>query len=213
MLPFLPYLAVGLGSLFGGMASSAIANAGNRKLQREQNEYNDPQNQVMRLQRAGLNPLLAYGHGGSSNAGNQSSYAPTVAPELNFHTAVGNYINLVSQTMQLEQIQHQNQLLDSQSVLARSQSQYYEALAPKTKEQVSLTRAQTGLARAQTGLAGQQTGVASIQRNISSHNLNIAQERGRQTTDSSPSPINVIGDILSRSANFIYRKFLPRSLK
>lgn len=69
------------GSFFGQLA----ANKTNLKLARQaraydlkmwnlQNEYNSPQNQMARLQEAGLNPNLAYGSGNVS--GNVTSSAP-----------------------------------------------------------------------------------------------------------------------------------------
>lgn len=79
---------------FGNYASTAAANKKQWKYQQKamaqqqqynkdlwdyQNAYNTPQEQMKRLQAAGLNPHLIYG-GGSASAGNAGPIAPTEVP-------------------------------------------------------------------------------------------------------------------------------------
>lgn len=66
-----------------------------------QNEYNSPSSQMARYKSAGLNPLLAVG-----NAGNQSSVAPTQAPQVSYNSYVdklSSLANLANQWMQIKQ--------------------------------------------------------------------------------------------------------------
>jgi hypothetical protein len=198
-LPLLPLILTAAGAsaihALGNVWSAHITNKGNRQLQREQNAYNTPENQMLRLNRAGLNPMLVYSQSSGNVAGNQSSYQPYQSPDLSPLGNIGNFITLMNNYMQMSQIDKQNNLLDAQAELARSQSQYYEVLNPKT-------RRQTELITKQIGLTGSQT--SAVQ-----HNVNIAQQRGRLTTEGAGwNPMTVLSDYLSRTANYIFGKYI-----
>lgn len=69
------------------------------KLWKMQNEYNKPENQMKRLQEAGLNPNLVYGGGATTTAG-PVGYTPGVAsqsPLGGISDAVNNYMNYAGQ--------------------------------------------------------------------------------------------------------------------
>lgn len=75
-LPAIVPIAAGLASLAGTIGSNISARnrqkreqAQNLEFWRQQNEYNNPQNQMKRLQEAGLNPNLVYGGSPAQSAG------------------------------------------------------------------------------------------------------------------------------------------------
>jgi hypothetical protein len=200
-LPLLPLILTAAGAsaihALGNVWSAHITNRGNQQLQREQNKYNAPENQMLRLQRAGLNPMLTYGQSSGNVAGNQASYQPYQAPDLSPLGNIGNYVTLLNNYMQMTQIDRQNNLLDAQADLARSQSQYYEVLNPKTRKQTELIAKQIGLTGSQT---------SAVQ-----HNVNIAQQRGRLTTEGAGwNPMTVLSDYLSRTANYVFSRYITR---
>lgn len=100
-------------------------NDANVEFQREQNEYNTPQNQMLRFQQAGLNPHLIYGQG---NPGNQS--APVHYPEMKPHMpanldGIGSLLN--------------------QSMLAQSQVSALDAKTMQTHAMTELNKMQKDL--------------------------------------------------------------------
>lgn len=75
-LPLLPAIIAGGAALAGSVTSSLSARATQKRQQKQdekfwhmQNEYNNPQNQMRRLQTAGLNPNLVYGQSSGQAAG------------------------------------------------------------------------------------------------------------------------------------------------
>lgn len=61
-----PALGAGIESI-GNIITTAMSNAQNLELYKRQQAYNTPAEQVKRLEKAGLNPVLAYGHGTVAN--------------------------------------------------------------------------------------------------------------------------------------------------
>lgn len=91
-----------IGSAIGSIFSANIANQGVRdsnqqnyknqvKLWKMQNEYNKPENQMKRLQEAGLNPNLVYGAGATTTAG-PVGYTPNT-PEQSIYGGVSDAFN------------------------------------------------------------------------------------------------------------------------
>lgn len=74
IIPFLPAIASGFGSIFGAATAKSQQNKANRfnlEMWNRQNIYNSPVDQMRRLRMAGLNPNLIYGSSG--NTGNAGS--------------------------------------------------------------------------------------------------------------------------------------------
>jgi len=121
----------------GGIIGQAMANRANRKLQRDQlnwnenmwhqaNEYNTPENQMARMKEAGLHPLLALEGMGGGNAG---SPAEGVAPAQMSNTMegfdpVGKYMEMKNAMQGIENMQTENELtaskVDYQNVLTEN---------------------------------------------------------------------------------------------
>lgn len=95
------YIAPAASGLFG-IITGAMQNQWNRKMVREQNEYNSPAQQMARYRAAGLNPNLIYGQG---NSGNQSAPVSQVVPDV--AEAVGKGLSLSTQKKQLSMLQDQ----------------------------------------------------------------------------------------------------------
>lgn len=120
-------LISGLGSLATGLLNNTVGQANSKELMRyqaelqqqaidRQNQYNSPAEQMKRLQVAGLNPNLVYGHGVD---GNQSSAA---SPSMSNRS--GQFENplqdagqlyLQSQQLQMERIRQRNEAFESRA--------------------------------------------------------------------------------------------------
>lgn len=90
------------------------------------NDYNSPQEQMKRLQAAGLNPNLVYGTGAvannSSGVNSVSKEAfKKVAPKLDLDTPVQGYFDTQMKTAQLDNLKTQNTVLFEESLLKRAQ--------------------------------------------------------------------------------------------
>lgn len=81
-----------------------------------QNEYNTPENQMLRLKEAGLNPNLIYGTGAKGATGNATGQlpkynAPTIKkqfnPNINAPNVIGQYVNLLLGTEQADLLAEQ----------------------------------------------------------------------------------------------------------
>lgn len=79
------------------------ANVANQQAMWEQtNEYNDPTNQMIRLQKAGLNPNLIYGSGAPYNTAQNQNMPDIKTPEINnpfenLPSAINDYNNVRQQ--------------------------------------------------------------------------------------------------------------------
>jgi len=104
----------------------------NRQLWQEQNEYNSPQAQMERLQKAGLNPNLVYGSGSAQQpAGNISS--PDIqtpqykTPDFSGVAQAGNifsqYLDYEIKAAQVDNLKADNTVKLEQAGLIRAQTQ------------------------------------------------------------------------------------------
>lgn len=149
-IPFLiPAAVAGAGALLGSginAASNANANAKNNAFSREmydkqkadsinfwnmENEYNSPQEQMKRLQAAGLNPNLVYGNG---SAVNTSSSIPTPsAPSSSYKpnnfdlggavsTGFSTYVDTQLKSAQLDNLKAQNTQIANDAILKAAQT-------------------------------------------------------------------------------------------
>lgn len=102
----------------------------NEKFWHMQNDYNSPEAQMARLESAGLNPNMVYGHGnaiqtaGDIKSPNAPNWSPN-APRVNLGGAVGGAVNTYFDArikdQQVDNMREQNNLLANQSleILAR----------------------------------------------------------------------------------------------
>lgn len=97
----------------------------NYKIHKENLEWNRPVNQMIRLQEAGLNPLLMYNHG---NTGNATAMPVMKAPQFNFSPSAS-----IERSMAIRNLREQNRNLDSQNDLIESQSAAAAENARRTK--------------------------------------------------------------------------------
>lgn len=109
----------------GNIGAQAIANNGSRKREREsrhwneqmwhkQNSYNHPVNQMKRLKKAGLNPNLIYGTGGSTSVGNADKVSPAKAADYNFESPfkdLAKFADVRQVGQQTDNLQKQNDVL------------------------------------------------------------------------------------------------------
>lgn len=142
-LPIAAIIAAG-GNIIGQGINAASAGSINRKtmnFQREmywrqrehaladwtaQNEYNSPAAQMQRLQAAGLNPNLIYGHGSNaSNAGNVRSSSPSSVnlevPRFDVGSVVGSYLDTQMKQAQIDNLKAQNTVITQEAIYKAAQ--------------------------------------------------------------------------------------------
>lgn len=106
--------------------------ADNERMWNMTNTYNSPQEQMKRLQEAGLNPNLIYGSGGQTGG----TASPTVAPSSSFKasapqfdlggatgTAFDRYFNTQLKTAQLDNLKRQNDAIEADIAYKSAQVQ------------------------------------------------------------------------------------------
>ena len=121
ILPFLPAIATGVGSIFSGFDNNqnrkeiARQNELDRQFQLDMwnrtNDYNSPIKQMERLKAGGLNPNLVYGNGATTTANNITPMASKPLPAPNTGQVLQSGI---MQIADLEQKRMQNDLVASQ---------------------------------------------------------------------------------------------------
>lgn len=116
--PFIPLLAA-LGPVIG----AGVQSIANRRNSRIQNQYNEPQRQMERFRKAGLNPNLMYTMG---NSGNMTPITPT-----NWQDAIGGAGQRYAQ-----------------SELTQTQADVGEQKITESQAKIALHEAQTDLVRA-----------------------------------------------------------------
>ena len=162
-----------------------------------ENAYNTPRAQMARLQAAGLNPNLAYGELTSSKAGSIPAY--TVPDQVTPHydsdaflrvnpwqsafgaasTAINNYLDLKSKSLDIDLKESRNKLLGVQyeydSAKADYFKKYYSANAEFITQNAQVTaeryRAGLGLIYANTALSNANTDLS-----LSNVNLNASRK-------------------------------------
>lgn len=91
----------------------------NQRLINAQNEYNDPQSQISRLSRAGLNPNLVYGNGSMVNSqSNAGSVGLVSAPDLsgeNKYAAINSALTAAQIGANIELTKAQTQKVQSET--------------------------------------------------------------------------------------------------
>ena len=121
ILPFLPAIASGVGSIFSGFDNNqnrkeiSRQNELDRQFQLDMwnrtNDYNSPLKQMERLKAGGLNPNLVYGNGATTTANNITPIASKPLPAPNTGQV---FQSGIMQIADLEQKRLQNDLVASQ---------------------------------------------------------------------------------------------------
>lgn len=170
-----------------------------------ENAYNTPRAQMLRLQSAGLNPNLAYGELTSSKAGSIPAYSvpDQVTPHFDSDaflrvnpwqsalgaasTAINNYLDLKSKSLDIDLKESRNKLLGVQyeydSAKADYFKKYYSANADYIAQNAQVTaeryRAGLGLIYAQSALTNANTDLShsNVDLNASRKNLIDAEIR------------------------------------
>lgn len=210
-LPLIPLIAAGASLLGGGIGAASAqrqqrkANQFNLEMWRRNNEYNDPQMQMQRLQKAGLNPHLVYG-GGSGGAAGQAAPAPQFErlPEAGYFrpepgqalSALQSFTDWDIKKAQLDNLKAQNTQIVQDTLLKMSQqaqnsintarSKFDLGLAKKM-EQFSLQAAQQNIRKtmADTQYTLDQNQRAAIQNAYSVREATeriLTQRLGREQT-------------------------------
>jgi len=97
-----------------------------------QNEYNSPENQMLRMKNAGLNPNLMYGHGTSGQATTMPkynapridySYEPIQVPEM-----VSKYQDLAMKNAQIDLLKEQKKIYASEASIKATEALWRNSL-------------------------------------------------------------------------------------
>lgn len=135
--PLLGGLATGLVGGLLNWESTKDTNETNVKLWRQQADYNQPINQVRRLEAAGLNPQLAYGQVAESRMGTPPTMqAPQVGDSA--MSALHNYQQIVNMQEQNKQIRANNERIATETALSKEQLRYLKWENEKLRERGQL---------------------------------------------------------------------------
>lgn len=134
--PIIP-VAAGLASLAGTLATNISARKRQKTQQAQdvafwekQNEYNNPQNQMRRLQTAGLNPNLVYGQSAGGAAGHAEQLkTPDVDPSSNrfidpsgMMQTIGQYADYGVKQAQTDNLKANTQVAQENAILTAQKS-------------------------------------------------------------------------------------------
>lgn len=197
----------GLLSLAGGLLGGGIqylgqrqANKTNLKIAREariydrkmwerQNEYNSPEQQMMRLKSAGLNPNLVYGSGsvsGNTTSSAPKSPVPTVQSELSgvdplrwVQSALGEYMNLRKNAEEIDLIRANKILAERKAQTETVNSLLKTTLVDMNKARTPLYAKQGSLMDLQFEIGGKKLGLMDVEKRIGEARLPILINEGK----------------------------------
>lgn len=154
----LPALIGGVASGFGTMMANNQADAASKRQMDFQKETLQHQYQwgMADMEKAGLNPILAYKQGGAGSAGG-SSYTPQnvgSAAVSGASTAVSSALASRAQESQLENIAADTRLKNSQDKTQAALQLQSMAQAGQASANSALANAQTDKTRAEIGIMG-----------------------------------------------------------
>ena len=121
-------VASALGNVTSGIIGGAMSAHSSRKIQAHEHRWQEKmratayQTTVDDLQKAGLNPALAYSNGGAS-AGVGSGTASAPAPDTNARL---DLVSALTAKKQMENIDKQNELLDEQKNKTKAEKKHIE---------------------------------------------------------------------------------------
>lgn len=129
--PLIPIIASAVTSIGGTL----LSNRANRRAIDRQNAYNDPRNQMARLQAAGLNPHLVYGQGVQGASGNQSSTQQVDKFDIptNFMEQLQSHVTQRRMLAEIPNIEKQQAVMDADIALKSSQTADNLARTARTK--------------------------------------------------------------------------------
>lgn len=106
------------------IGGTLLSNRANKRAIDRQNAYNDPRNQMARLQSAGLNPHLVYGGGVQGAAGNQSSTQNVEKFDMptDFMSQMQSHVQQRRMEAEIPNIVKQQALMDADIALKGSQT-------------------------------------------------------------------------------------------
>lgn len=162
-----------------------------------QNNYNSPEAQMARLQKAGLNPNLVYGNGSAVNTAGSidTPHAQPYrgeAPQLDLPQAVEGYFNAQTQQQLLSNQKKQGDLLAMEALVKDAQIKNTNANTLQTIENTTQSQGSYGLRQ------------AKLQHDVTNAFNNIA--RGLATTeaiqlDNKSRPIQLEGQKITNQGN------------
>lgn len=165
-LSFLPLIGTAIDSIFG-FGSQAATNASNKELAKYQNElnlqqwyrsneYNLPSNQRKRIEDAGLNPYLMYGHG---QVANTAAPSPNfTAPNLQAYTnsAVGSgFTQALQYSLQARKLRADVEKTETETAGLRThnlQSEFEYSLRDLKRSQMELDNAYSRIRNAKSDI-------------------------------------------------------------
>lgn len=118
------------------LGSSLISNSGSRRSQNRankhniafwnmQNEYNNPQAQMERLRKAGLNPNMIYGASPTSATGNAGQIAPSKPAPYNIDNPlkdINQFADVKQREATTDNLKAQNTVLQQEAILKAAQT-------------------------------------------------------------------------------------------
>ncbi len=153
-MPIPELVAAGIISGASSIASSIAGNEGSRRSQKRadnynkaqwnrENAYNDPSQQMKRLQGAGLNPNLIYGTGGSTAVGNAGPAPQSKASPVKFDNPladISQFARFDNTSANTDNLQTQNKVLEQEVVLKGSQIADNAAKTARSKFDLNLAQ-------------------------------------------------------------------------
>lgn len=160
-----------------------------RKMWEKQNEYNSPEQQMMRLKDAGLNPNLAYGSGsvsGNTTGSAPRSPVPTVQSETSgidplkwVQSGLGEYMNIRKNAEEVDLIRANRILAERKAQTETVNSLLKTTLVDMNKARTPLFQKQGSLMDTQIEIGGKKLSLMDVEKRIGEARLPILINEGK----------------------------------